>query len=350
MTQTAQYAPVLAKIGAERSKLLSENKLKALVESKSLTEFATQLRESTYQSQITKVPLQLSSRKLERAFNENLIETYIKIIKNSPKKAAKYLGLYVLRFEVENIKTLIKSVNAKMSPELRLTRIYFSAENFLKHGAVMEEAAKAPTLKQLVNAFKRTDYASALEVGLQSYEENASTTCLDVLLDKVYYEKLCSSYANLHKTDKPHALFYASMENDGFTLLTLLRGKNLNYDANWLRLAVPPHNFSLSAETVEEMVSSVDFESAQKIVLSSCYARYFVKAQSPEETIINAEKAFRKAVFQHAKESRIGESFNVGAALVFMVQKEVEVHNLVAASVGVEAGIKPEAIESQLLL
>jgi vacuolar-type H+-ATPase subunit C/Vma6 len=76
------------------------------------------------------LPLPLSSRKLERAFNENLIETYIKIIKNSPKKAAKYLSLYVLRFELENIKALIKTLNAKMSPEQRLARVYISAETF----------------------------------------------------------------------------------------------------------------------------------------------------------------------------------------------------------------------------
>ncbi len=109
MTQTTLYASVLAKIGAERSKLLSEAKLKALTESKSLTEFAAQLRDTSYQEQIAKLSLPLTSRKLERAFNENLIETYIKIIKNSPKKARKYLSLYLLRFEIETYKDAYES-------------------------------------------------------------------------------------------------------------------------------------------------------------------------------------------------------------------------------------------------
>ena len=86
MTQTTRYASVLAKIGAERSKLLSEAKLKALAESKNLTEFAAQLRDTSYQEQISKLSLPLTSRKLERAFNENLIETYIKIINIHLKK------------------------------------------------------------------------------------------------------------------------------------------------------------------------------------------------------------------------------------------------------------------------
>ena len=41
------YAGVLAKIGAERSKLLSEIKLRTLTESKDLPSFTAQLRETS---------------------------------------------------------------------------------------------------------------------------------------------------------------------------------------------------------------------------------------------------------------------------------------------------------------
>jgi vacuolar-type H+-ATPase subunit C/Vma6 len=287
---------------------------------------------------------------LERAFTENLIETYIKIIKNSPKKAAAFLRLYLLRFEVENIKALIKAANANLSPEQKLGKIYFSPETYLKQHAVIEEAAKAPDLRQTLNALKDTEYASALKMGLGSYEEDGSTTCLDVLLDKHFYEKLCEVYQNLPKKEKPHAHYYVSTENDGFVLLTLLRGKNLHYDPNWLRLAVPTKKFNLSDETVEAIVTAVDFDSALKTALESHYAQFFVKTPSPEETVANAEKAFRRALFSHAKESRFTEIFNVGSVLAFMNQKETEVHNLTAVSLGVEAGMKPEDIQRQLLL
>ena len=350
MTQTTLYSRVLSKIGAERGKLLSEAKLKTLTESKNLSELATQLRDTSYQEQLVKVSLPLTSRKLERAFHENLISTYLKIIKNSPKNASKYLWLYLLRFEVENIKALIKATNAKLSLEQKIGRIYLPAEDYLKNRSVIEETAKAPDIKQIVKALKKTDYTPALNMGLQSYEEDGTTACLDVLLDKTFYEKLHDSYESLPKKEKPHALFYASTENDSFTLLTLLRGKNLNYDANWLRLAVPPNNFYLDMETVEAMVTATDFESALKIAFESHYAGFFAKAQSPEETVANAEKAFKKAVLQHAKASKIPEIFNIGAPLAFMTQKEAEVHNLTALSSGVEAEIKPEDIQHQLLL
>ncbi len=350
MTQTTRYAQVLAKIGAERSALLSEAKIKTLTESENLSEFVAQLRDTDYQEQIAKLPLPYTSRMLERAFHEDLIAATVKIIKNSPRRSANYLGLYIYKYEVENIKALIKATNAKLDREQKLLKMYFTAEDYLKNRAVIEEAAKADTMKQIVNAFNRTEYARALSMGQQSYEEGGFTTCFDVLMDKVFHEKVYGTYVGLSKTEKAKAHFYASMETDSFTLLTLLRGKNLNYDPNWLRLAVPPDSFKIYAETVEDMVTAVDFESALKIALNSYYARFFVKAQNPEETMANAEKAFKKAVLKHAKDSRVSENFNLGLPLSYLTQKETEVHNLTATSSGIEAAVNPAGIQTQLLL
>jgi vacuolar-type H+-ATPase subunit C/Vma6 len=136
LIHTTIYSSVLAKIGSERGKLLSEAKLKALSENKTLTEFATQLRETSYQDQVAKVPLPLSSRKLERAFQESLIETYLKIIKYSPQSAARYLQVNLFRFKVENIKALIKATTAKLTPEQKLAIIYLSVEDYPKNRAV----------------------------------------------------------------------------------------------------------------------------------------------------------------------------------------------------------------------
>ena len=127
---------------------------------------------------------------------------------------------------MENIKALIKAANANLSPEQKLAKIYLSVEDYLKKRSVFEEAAKAPTVKQVVNALKNTEYSSSLNMGLQNYEETGSTARLDVLLDKVFYEKLYDNYMLLPKIEKPHARFYASTENDSFTLLTILAGKN----------------------------------------------------------------------------------------------------------------------------
>jgi vacuolar-type H+-ATPase subunit C/Vma6 len=350
LSRTISYAPILAKIGAERSKLLSEDKLKAISGSRNLTEFSAQLRDTTYQEQITKITPPLTTRKLERAFNENLTEIYIKIIKNSPKEARKYLELSLLRFEIEHVKTIMKTTSAKLTPEQKLAKIYFSVENYFKKRAPMEEAVKASNVGQAIHAFKGTEYWSALNMGLKNYEEKASTAYFDVFVDRIFYEKLHESFECLSKKEKRNAFFYASMENDGFTLLTLLRGKALFHEPNWLRIIIPVNYFNLNQTMVEAVVSANDFDSALKIILDSYYSKFFVKAQTPEETIAYAEKAFKKAVYQHAKRSVITEIFNIGAPLAFMTQKEVEVYNLTALSLNMTTEIKHEDVRTELLL
>ena len=350
MTQTTRYASVLAKIGAERSKLISEPKLKALAENKSLTEFAAQLRDTSYQEQISKLSLPFTSRKLERAFNENLIDTYIKIIKYSPKKARKYLSLYLLRFEIEHVKALMKATSAKFTPEQKLAKIYFSVEDYFKKRTVIEEAVKASTPTQIIHALKGTEYFSPLSMGLKNYEENTSTASFDVFVDKFFYEKLYDAYKSLSKKERFYANFYASIDNDSFALMTLLRGKALNYEPNWLRLVIPQNYFNLNKSLMEALVTSIDFEAAIKIVLDSYYAKFFVKAQNTEETIATAGKAFKKAVNQHAKSSAISETFNIGSPLAFMTQKETEVYNLTVLSLGVDSTMNPEEIRNQLLI
>jgi vacuolar-type H+-ATPase subunit C/Vma6 len=132
--------------------------------------------------------------------------------------------------------------------------------------------------------------------------------------------------------------------------LTILRGKALNHEPNWLRLVIPQNYFNLNKSTVEALISAVDFESALKIVLESYYCKFFLKAQNPEETIANAGKAFKKAVFQHAEASAISETFNIGSPLAFMTRKEAEVFNLTALSLSVSSEMTYEDIRSQLLL
>jgi V/A-type H+-transporting ATPase subunit C len=348
--QATKYASVLPKIGAERSKLLTETKLKALSESRNLSEVISQLRDSSYQEQISHLSAPLMGRKLERAFNENLIETYLKIIAYSPEQAIRYLDLYLSRFELENVKTLIRAANAKLSAEQRLSRIYLSVEKYFGHIAVMEEAAKAPAVAQVASAFRNTEYHSALAMGLKSYQESGSTTIMDIFVDALFYERLYTAYERLPKKEKPHAEFYAAIENDSFVLLTLLRGKNLNYDPNWLRLAIPNHYFNLDKKEVESILTTLNFDAAFKIVQDNYYGKYFQRAATPEETIANGEKAFREALLQHARRGQVRELFNVGSTLGFITLKESEVHNLTAISLGVEGEMPSEAIRDQLLL
>jgi vacuolar-type H+-ATPase subunit C/Vma6 len=260
-----------------------------------------------------------------------------------------FLKIYIQRFEIENLKTIIKGIHAQLDLEEKKDRLYFQIEDFLRKRSVFEEASKATDIKQLAETLKKTEYTSALKQGLSRYEENGTTACLDILLDKTYYEELHNSFQQLSKKERRYAAFYENLEEDSYLLLTLLRGKNLNYDANWLRVIMPDESLNISHKMVETILAAANFESALNIVLKSHFGSFFTKAQTPEETISTGEKAFRKALFLHSKKNRVAEVFNIGLPLAFMIQKEAEVHNLNSICLGIEAGINPEKIQNNLL-
>jgi V/A-type H+/Na+-transporting ATPase subunit C len=349
LLQATRYANVLAKIGAKRSNLLSESKIKTLTQVKSLSDFASSLNDTIYQERIAKIPVLESSRKFEHVFHESLIEDYIEIIKNSPKSVRIFLKIYVQRFEVENLKTIIKGIHAQLSVEEKKDRIYLQVEDFLRRRKLFEEGSEAAEIKELAETFKGTEYALPLKQGLSDYEENGTTACLDILVDKTFYEKLHHSFRQLPKKEHSFTAFYERVEETSYALLTLLRAKNLNYESNWLRAIIPEEILSVSKRTIEDLVGAPNFESALSIVLKSSFRSYFTKAQTPEETISTGEKAFRKALYIHAMRNRIFDVFNIGLPIAFMIQKEVEVRNLSSICLGIEAGMNSEKILGNLL-
>lgn len=349
MTQTKNYALVLPKIGVERRGLLSDVKVKSLSDSKNLNDFVAQLRDTPYQEQVSKLSTPFNPKKLERAFNENLLNTYLMLLKNLPKNVRGYFELTLEKYQIEHIKFLIKATIARKTPEQKLAKIYLPVEEYFKTRVLMEEAAKASTVAQIIQVFKKTSYASTLALGFKKYEETGSAVTFDIMLDKLFFEKLYTVYENLPKKEQPYAKFYASLNIDSFLLLTILRGKALGYDSDWLRMTIPSNSFNLDRKTVEALLYAIDYDAGLKIVETTTYKDYFANPGTPEETLSKAEKAFKNAVLHYAKSRVLLDVFNIGAPLAFITLKETDVNNLIALTVSIDAMLKPEEIQNNLL-
>jgi vacuolar-type H+-ATPase subunit C/Vma6 len=351
LSQAKQFSSVHVKIGDERGHLLSEAKLKRLTECKDLTELVSELGETVYSDKLSKSTTPITSRKLERVFRENLIETQIKITKNSPEFSARFLRMmFINRFEYENIKNTLKAVNNGLLSGEILNRVYMLIEDFLHNRKIFEEAFEAINVKSVVDIFTKTVYGPPLSIGLVKYEETGSTKFFDFMLDKTFYENAAEAFENLPKNEQRNARFYVSMETDGFTILTILRGKILKYDSSSLRIIIPRKHFELSERLVEETLSAENFESALNLFMKTPYAQFLVRTETPGRTLELFEKSQRKAVLEHARKNRIQETFSIGAPIGFMIEKSVETRNLIALSIGIEYGWKPENLLENLLL
>jgi V/A-type H+/Na+-transporting ATPase subunit C len=349
LSQEQLYSTVLVKVGAERSYLLSKEKLERLADCKTLEEFASELRETVYGKKLAKVTLPYTSRNFERLFRESLIEVAIKIVRSSPEVASSFLKTYLLKFEHENIKTILRAASIGLSSDEITSKLYLPVEKFLKRQEIISKAAMAIHVKSVVDVLKTTFYSSSLLFGLQKYEETGSTKYFDILLDRMFYEQFGETFRELPKKEQEHIFFYVSRETDKFNILTILRAKLLGYEPHWIRMAISRNSYNVLGQTIESMLMADDFDSVFSIIMQSYYKNLFVKAETPEETISAAEKAFRRDIFERAKKTKVGDTFNVGTPMSFMVNKEIELYNLTAISLGIEYNWKKDDI-SRLLL
>lgn len=239
------YANILAKVGAERSYLLSKEKFKSLTECKSLEEFASELQNTVYAEDLRKVTPPYSSTKFEKAFHENFIRVNYKILENSPKEVSQFLEIFLLRFENNNIKTILRGVKVKLSYEEILNRIYLDIEDYFKRHDIFEKASEATDIKAVVDIFRDTIYGEPLDLGLKQYEKTESLKFFDIPLDKMFYEHLDELFTKLPENEQQHAYSYMSLEIDSYILLTILRAKILNYDPEFIRRAIPNNSIRL---------------------------------------------------------------------------------------------------------
>lgn len=350
MSRAKLYSSVLVKVGIERSFLLSEEKLQALTRCKTLEDFASELKGTIYGERIISVSKPYSARKFERVFGEKFIETCCRIVQNSPKVTHEFLKTYLLRFEIQNLKAILRAVSLGLSFEEIENRIYMQVEDFLQRRDVITQAVRAINVRSVIEALKNTEYGPLLSAGLKKYEETGSLKPFEVLMDKMFYQKLGESFKKLPKKEQRHAFFYVSMENDCFNLCVILRAKNLGYDPHWVRMAISRESYRIPKEVIENLLMVDDFDSALRIVRQTYYKRFFENEGNPEDIISSAEKEFRKALLTFAKKTRVGEIFNIGAVLGLLIQKENEARNLTAISLGIEYGLNPEEISATLLL
>jgi vacuolar-type H+-ATPase subunit C/Vma6 len=348
LSQEQLYSNVLVKIGVERSNLLSKEKLQRLTDSNSLTELITELRTTIYGEKLSKLTTPYSTDDLERAFRETFIEVCIKMVKNSPLTVSAFLKTYLLKFEHENIKTILRAISVGLPYDDIKNKLYMSVEKSLKREEVFLKAAMALQVKLAVEALQHTIYGPLLSSGLQKYEETGSTKYFDLLLDKMFYEEFGKNFHNMPKNEQQLAFYYVSTKTEMFNILTILRAKLLGYDSHWIRVALSRDFYTISEQTIESMLMAEDFKSAMEVVEQTHYKKLFAKAETPEKTVSDAEKALKQEIFEHAQTTKIGDPFNVGSVMAFIMRKEIELYNLTMISLGTEYKWKKDDILNRL--
>lgn len=214
----ANYAYVTARVRAKKPKLLPKSEYTKLL-AMDASEVARYLEEAEYKQEV----LNLSSRYrgallVEMATRQNLANAYREILDMATGPLRNRLLLYLGRYDVYNIKTILRGRFAGADEDEIL-------HNLIPAGALasedLETLLRAGGIPEVLEALRRTPFGEALKETPENVER---LTEIENALDRAYYTRLMDELVGRDRPTKAFREFLAR-EIDTLNIRTALRLK-----------------------------------------------------------------------------------------------------------------------------
>ncbi|WP_456418688.1 V-type ATP synthase subunit C [Methanocaldococcus infernus] len=332
----APYAYVNARVRSREGKLLDDSKISELLEAGSLEEILGLLGDTEYSKYLSDIKDEID---LEKALNQYLAETYEFLYNISPEKAKKVLKIMMIKFDIKNIKTLIRAKKLGLSPEETL-KLLVPIGTLSKK---LKELSEMESVEEIIRGLEGTEYFKILQ--------NASNTKeMELLLDKYYLELLRNALMTEGKEEDIFKEFFGTLI-DVELLKVLLRAKVDNISAEELSkyltsgYELPEWKLKelAGAEGIEGVIGGLEGTSYYQI-LSDALDEY-----QRTKSIYVFEKVLDKLILEKGRALSLRKPFGVGPIIGLIVGKELEIKNLKIIIKGKLENLKAEEIRSLLV-
>jgi V/A-type H+-transporting ATPase subunit C len=176
------YSYTNIRVKYRKDLLLKPEIFQKLMKMSKLSEIISYLEQTVYKKEIDELRTKFSDINLiEYALNRNLEGTFQKILNFSLERAREQIKLYLRRYDVANIKTIIRGKSSKVSDEKIINELIACGEftrDFLE-----QVVRNSKDINEAIESFKETEYYDVLK-------KNNDLSKLEDELDKFYYKKM----------------------------------------------------------------------------------------------------------------------------------------------------------------
>jgi len=335
------YAYVNARIRGMEAKLLDDHKLNELIEAGSLVEVIGLLEDTVYSQFIPTNSKDIFS--VERSLEMHLAHIYKTLADISPERCRKVLELFEKRYDVRNIKTILRAKYARLDSESTFKML-------IPLGKIPEsklrELCEARTVEEVVSGLEGTEYGRILSEQLSLYEEYGNLIPLELALDKYIYQSLWRA-VGIEGTNEDLFKEFVGRMIDIENLKVILRCKREGVPSDTISnyllgvgYELPPWKLKelAEADSIEGVISSLEGTEYGNII-SECLEEY--------ERCRSAyvfEKVLDNYLVEVGKKLSLRQPFGVGPVIGFITSKEMEVRKLRAIINGKMEGLSPRDI------
>lgn len=323
MGSVSKFAAVNTKVRALEKYLLSTVDYQNMIQSKDVTEVMNYLKEETlygefledFDTQKGKVDLlEVRSRKF-------VFQRYEKLVHYFTDEHRKLFKMLFMRYEVENLKLLIRAVYRnedieRVSKELIVSHM-FSKINYEKLGS-------SSSLEELINNLKGTPYFKVLKPYINE-NPNRLMFYMEMNLDRIYFKMLGKQIYKLTLSDQKPMLELLGKNTDILNIQWIYRG------LKFYKLS-PEELFNYSLENgyikfrkLKELCYSASDEDFIEKLRETRYGFLFEDVVTMDQFMERSmERYLYKVLIDLKKDSRM----NVMPSIIFMHELEFEMRDI----------------------
>ncbi|GAB3667977.1 V-type ATP synthase subunit C [Halopiger thermotolerans] len=339
---------VNARVRSRRAKLFDDEDYRKLVRM-GPGEIARFMEESEYEREINELGARFSGVDLiEYALNRNLAKHFQDLLDWSEGRLYDLISRYLRKFDVWNVKTIIRGIYTDTPTEEIQTDLIRAGE---LDDATLDRLLEVDEIEDVVELLSDTIYYEPLSEGLDEFEETGTLVPLENALDREFYERLLEDLGRPEEGPEAKYVEFLEAEIDFRNARNALRlarsGADLDPAAYYIEGGVLFDESELS-----RLVTDYD-ELVDHIADSGRYGDRLSEALDrlrDADSLIQFEHALDAALLEYADTLSSIYPVSVSAVLSYILAKEREVENIRAIARGREVGLEESEIEEELVI
>ena len=343
--QDGSIETLLPKISHAKSQLISKEMYKNLLDSDNLEDFISKLRDTSYRELKNEIKATLYN--IEYNLKEILISLFKKLLRHAPRNYQAFFRTYLLKYEMENIKKMLRGVNGNLTSEEILDSLHISVEDIFNRRKILEESLDALDLHSFVHNLSVLPYGEVIREAFLIFErERSSFFYFDLLLELFYLQELWKAHLRLKGKNRAIIRKFIGLKIDCYNLETIFRAKNLQLnEALMFRMIFGDYSHYLNQEILDSLIrGQFKIEGLYKIF--KLHKQAPVNFQDPD----SINKFYKREVSNLIRFYYLNSDFDIGKPFAFIKNKELEVENLRTISIGVQYQISKQEVMDKLII
>ncbi|WP_440763520.1 V-type ATP synthase subunit C [Natronorubrum sp. DTA7] len=344
---------VNARVRSRRASLFADEDYRKLIRM-GPSGIARFMEESEYEREINELGARFSGVDLiEYALNRNLAKHFQDLLDWSDGRLYDLIARYLRKFDVWNLKTIIRGIYTETDPEEIRTDLIMAGE---LEEATIDRLLEVDEIEDAIEVLNRTIYYDPLTEAYEEFEETGALVPLENALDREFYEHLLDDLSRgpaAEPQEGPEAKYVEFLQaeidfRNARNALRLARsGADLDPAAYYIEGGVLFDQSELS-RLVNDYDALVDHIGENK--------RYGKRLSGAMDRLRNADSLIQ---FEHALDAALLEyadtlssiyPASISAVLSYILAKEREVENIRAIARGREVGLEESEIEEELVI